>query len=48
MSTQTKHLTLAQETLRNLTQHEPHTILFDYTTMPICPTGVPPAPTRGC
>jgi hypothetical protein len=45
MKKQTKHLVLAQETLRNLTQDESHTMDPDaglYTTMPWCPTGVPP------
>jgi hypothetical protein len=47
MSKTTKRLTLAQETLRNLTYDESFTMPLD-TTLPVCPTGVPPVPTHGC
>lgn len=38
---ETKHLVLAQETLRTLTQDESRVNFNLNTTLPVCPTGPP-------
>jgi hypothetical protein len=50
MNKQMKRLTLAQETVRNLTQNQPHLMGLEElnTTLPWCPTGVPPQATDTC
>ncbi len=41
-----KHLALAQETLRKLNYDESRMNLDVVTTLPYCPTGVPPSAAR--